>query len=300
MIRHFFFFFFSIALYIFTVNFQTIHASSKKQFKESTRERMKKIVSYVLDNYKQDIEDKGYRIVIDLSDQGVRRHDGSPYQTMATTVYPHKPDEAYFVIDKWYASNRKMTNDVFALTLCHEIGHYLGGAPKIIKGRNDLHDFSFLTGEGQADYWSSLKCIRDYFSKVSASKKAQRLVKKLPNFLKNKCKSVYSPKKEVDICVRSIAASIRFSELMHEIYGYSFQKPPSPSTPSSDIATKTLRKRYPTVQCRLDTHISAALCNIPSEIKVDDKNPFTGVCSQQSGDLIGYRPKCWFNENEFL
>jgi hypothetical protein len=47
----------------------------------------------------------------------------------------------------------KMTPDTLLLLLCHEIGHYLGGPP--FKSRN-----GWSSTEGQADYYSGLRCAK--------------------------------------------------------------------------------------------------------------------------------------------
>lgn len=47
----------------------------------------------------------------------------------------------------------QMSDETFKLLLCHELGHLLGGPP--LKSRN-----GWSSTEGQADYYSSLECVR--------------------------------------------------------------------------------------------------------------------------------------------
>ena len=61
--------------------------------------------------------------------------------------------KAILTISGGYARQTLMTPDTFRLVLCHELGHILGGAPK--KGPNHL-----ASVEGQADYYSTAKCMR--------------------------------------------------------------------------------------------------------------------------------------------
>src|SRR5690606_1616432 len=56
------------------------------------------------------------------------------------------------------ARHETITEDGFALVVCHEIGHHIGGAPK--KGG---WFSTWATNEGQADYFATLKCLRKVF-----------------------------------------------------------------------------------------------------------------------------------------
>ena len=56
------------------------------------------------------------------------------------------------------ARHATITEDGFALVLCHETGHLLGGAPKVAGFMN-----KWASNEGQADYFANLKCLRKTF-----------------------------------------------------------------------------------------------------------------------------------------
>ncbi len=51
--------------------------------------------------------------------------------------------------------HREMNQNVMLLLLCHEIGHFLGGPP--LKSRN-----GWSSVEGQADYYSTAICIKNF------------------------------------------------------------------------------------------------------------------------------------------
>ncbi len=104
-----------------------------------------------------------------------------------------------------------MTKEAFWLLLCHEIGHFLGGAP--LKSRT-----GWSSTEGQADYYSSLKCA------------------KLLNL------------SEEDLIEGSLALTKIYAEVVRE---------PEPSLDRCD-ERRVLRTNfgYPSVQCRLDTILS--------------------------------------------
>jgi hypothetical protein len=53
------------------------------------------------------------------------------------------------------ARHQETTPDAFAMVLCHEIGHHLGGAPKVGGFMQ-----KWASNEGQSDYFAGLKCLR--------------------------------------------------------------------------------------------------------------------------------------------
>jgi hypothetical protein len=61
--------------------------------------------------------------------------------------------------------------------------------------------------------------------------------------------------------------------------------------------TKVSRTIYnhPNPQCRLDTYLSGANCEIGGEIPFDYNDPKIGACVKE----VGARPSCWFQEKDF-
>ena len=55
------------------------------------------------------------------------------------------------------ARHQAVTADGFALVVCHELGHHLGGAPQKVDWFGRLR---WASNEGQADYWGTAKCFR--------------------------------------------------------------------------------------------------------------------------------------------
>jgi len=58
------------------------------------------------------------------------------------------------------ARHEAITMDGMALVACHELGHHLGGAPKVS---------SWASNEGQSDYYANLKCLRQVFADPDAA-----------------------------------------------------------------------------------------------------------------------------------
>jgi hypothetical protein len=119
------------------------------------------------------------------------------------------------------------TEDSFALTLCHELGHLYGGEPF-------SDSYNRLSVEGQADYWATYIC----FSQVAD---------KLPH------REASSEAKEVcagnDICARSLDAALVMTSFFADNRGIPH---PQIQTPDPTIVTEVL-KIHPEPQCRLDT-----------------------------------------------
>lgn len=60
----------------------------------------------------------------------------------------------YCMVDAFGGMARypRMTNASFIAVMCHELGHFMGGAP--------LYPGDRLSNEGESDYWSTLYCMR--------------------------------------------------------------------------------------------------------------------------------------------
>ena len=183
------------------------------------------------------------------------------------------------------ARHSTITSDGFTLVLCHEIGHHLGGAPKIcsIYGSS-----KWATNEGQADYYATLKCLR----KVFWNDNNAEVVKKLnaPEFLVKSCHKSWRHSSDKNICIRSGMAGASVTGLFAAISGKSEAKFDSPD---SKIVTQ-IDDNHPAYQCRLDTFFQGALCekSVNEDVSQDDEVP--GTCHASTGENIGLRPLCWF------
>lgn len=175
-----------------------------------------------------------------------------------------------------------MTKDSFALIVCHEIGHHLGGAP-----RTFLYD-GWPSAEGQADYWASSKCLKNYYQALLED---EVIIKTdLPAKVSKDCTSVYKGYAEMKICIRSMMAAIDFSNFLNEL-------------PDNKVATSIERfddrivkgtntNHYPRPQCRVDTVYSGALCDIDANVATSETDAKIGHCNDAT--KLGTRPRCWY------
>ena len=90
-----------------------------------------------------------------------------------------------------------ITQEGLAIVICHELGHHLGGAPK--KKRLFVLK-SWASNEGQADYWSTLKCFRRVNSEDNNIEIISKM--KIDEEAKRVCSEVWDTEEEVALCLR--------------------------------------------------------------------------------------------------
>lgn len=182
-----------------------------------------------------------------------------------------------------FARYPMMTKDAFAIVVCHEFGHHLGGAPK------QSGSISFwASAEGQADYFATAKCLKRYLAETPNPEELS------PDLFPD-CQADQS-------CLRGVVASERLAQVFAQLESDYLQVPvtaPLISTPSQEIVSKTIFDDYPSHQCRLDTYIAGLLCQKDPEAPVSDIFPQKGYCAQANGDDIGLRPNCWYQPHQY-
>lgn len=173
------------------------------------------------------------------------------------------------------ARHPTITENAFYLVACHELGHHLGGHPKI--SGND-----WATNEGGADYYSTLKCLRRVLP-ASAPWGVDPVAAKACNASfrdrasRNRCKAS---------AMAGLAAATLFQQLS-ETGAVSFTTP-DPSVVSA------MDDSHPAAQCRLDTYFQGALCAKPVDQDVSNADANAGACTRKQGFSVGLRPRCWY------
>lgn len=192
-------------------------------------------------------------------------------------------NNAVVVMNGGLARHPQMTKDAFLLLICHEVGHHLGGAPKILRGNSGLRGWS--SAEGQADYYATSKCLPLFF-KGGTETKAFDLDIDPVNYKMalSKCRD--------DACARITLAGLSVSRVFASLVAGT----PEPKMTVTD-PTKVSKTIYnhPNPQCRLDTYMSGANCDQRIEIPFDSVDAKVGACVQD----VGARPFCWFQEKAY-
>lgn len=180
------------------------------------------------------------------------------------------------------ARHKTITADGFALVVCHEIGHHIGGVPRY--GGDD-----WASNEGQSDYFATMKCLR----RVWQSEDNRAAIKKLavPKHLKDSCEKSWTTEADRDLCIRGGMAGDSVARLFAAL-SYS-SKPAQFDTPDPKQVTVT-NDNHPATQCRLDTYFQGALCEISFNEEIGQQDEVAGVCHGSNGHSVGLRPRCWF------
>ena len=181
------------------------------------------------------------------------------------------------------ARHELVTDDGFALVVCHELGHHLGGAPK-----NGGLFSKWASNEGQSDYFATLKCFRRVFE----SENNLNIVSKLnvPTAVTNKCKANFTLENDVALCERSAMGGLSLANLLGSLRGTTGV---DFTTPDSSTVTST-NNSHPAAQCRLDTYFQGAICEVSYNDDLDKKDPNKGTCNRVANNTDGIRPLCWY------
>lgn len=183
------------------------------------------------------------------------------------------------------ARHETITADGLALVVCHELGHHIGGAPR----KNSPWSSPWASNEGQADYFSTLKCLRRVWNSENNAAAIKQM--QIPQHLKDSCKAQNSRKSDIALCIRGGMAGLSVAKLFQALR--SEATAPEFHTPDAKVVART-SDSHPGTQCRLDTYFKGALCEASFNDNVDAKNEVTGTCHASLGHTEGLRPLCWF------
>lgn len=191
------------------------------------------------------------------------------------------------------ARHPEMSFDSFALAVCHEIGHHLGGYPYNREGN---------TIEGQADYFASSKCFFELFGAFDNSYIEEYYI---PETVELECRFTHINEKDQYTCMRSILAGIELSEFLYKMNSEAFGVHFKDKMPSIDDEDYFITQEhsddplyYPSVQCRLDTFKQGALCPKANLSFYGEDDYTRGWCTRVHQDHLGVRPLCWFNPDQ--
>lgn len=181
-----------------------------------------------------------------------------------------------------------VTEDAFAVVVCHELGHHLGGAPK--KTQAFQVDPKWASNEGESDYFATAKCLKKIFEKDD--NEAILAAKNVPQEVKKSCESVYQNQAERLLCQRVSVAGFEVAQFLAELS--KDKKAVSFSTPDKKKVWK-IDNDHPKAQCRLDTYFQGALCDKDPSSELGQKDATIGACTKKNGDKVGLRPRCWMS-----
>jgi hypothetical protein len=180
------------------------------------------------------------------------------------------------------ARHRYMTSDSFAMVACHELGHHLGGSPKVSSWFS-----SWASIEGESDYFATLKCLRKLFENDDNLAFVRQL--EIDPIVREKCERTHENEIQQALCIRTSTAALPLAKLLADLRK---DKEPAFNTPDK-ARVQTTFENHPAAQCRLDTYFQGSLCTVSANQSRSDSDPFVGACKQNS-HTEGSRPRCWF------
>jgi hypothetical protein len=182
-----------------------------------------------------------------------------------------------------FARHPKTTRDAMLLVTCHEIGHQLAETAYY---PND--PYKWAAAEGQADYYSTLKCMRLVLADEDNRAAVDAL--NVPNRVRTECETQFSDPMDQLICQRGAMAGFQMTTVWEsEPYSFSFDRK------DETIVTSTYYW-HPNNQCRIDTYLAGAACTVPASVDVSKDSYRTGTCNKADGFTSGLRPACWYKE----
>lgn len=232
-----------------TLNFNSLENRYDNGYLE---ERYDEVLDQFISEFEGDIRKRGgtFHILRDWSDGAVN-------------AWAWRIGQEYWIEAPGGMSRYHLINEEgFILTLCHELGHLLGGSPHRMQ----------ISFEGQADYFSAMKCMERILSRLDVPEKN---IENIPSGCVG------------DYCHRRFSGIRSLTSYYAEL-----EKRPVPSLNSPDqrVVEQSLRG-HPGSQCRFDTMVAALRCS--SRLPFSYDNSSEGACSG-----LGARPACWFSPRE--
>jgi hypothetical protein len=248
-----------------------------KRFGGLSQEQFNAVIEKIETIYSPIVSNMGGKLTIN------RKWDDGTVNANATRSF------AGWVVNMYggLARHETITEDGFALVLCHELGHQLGGAPKVA-----MFMSRWASNEGQADYFAALKCLRKTFLNDDNTTIVSNL--NAPELLVTSCSKQHANKDDQNICIRTGMAGVSVANLFAALRNGS---PAKFETPDTNVVTST-NDAHPAYQCRLDTYLQGSLCDVDMNLDVSQKDEVTGTCHKSNGQKIGLRPLCWFKPKE--
>lgn len=249
-----------------------------------TEARFKQIIDSVVNIYRPIVEAKGKKLVVEYNwnDSTVNAYASQQGNTWRVAMFGG------------LARRPEITDDGFAMVVCHELGHHLGGYAFYSGG-------NWAATEGQSDYFANQACAKKVFKTSETVLRLTEYRAKVSKRAQDRCDSVYSSQLDRAACYRSLAGGQSLANLLARLNG---EGAPKFETPDQDQVSRTY-EAHPVAQCRLDTYLAGAVCTkafrddlIPGRFNPKGQESFEAQTEaftySCSGTSFGARPRCWF------
>lgn len=235
----------------------------------------------------------------------VRHHGGelkvNYFWTDPTVNASAQQDGRYWILNMYggLARRKEITKDGFAMVVCHELGHHLGGYPFKYEGT-----MGWAASEGQSDYFASQTCARLIWGRdMEENAKFRALV---DPFAKAVCDRNWKYQTQRDLCYRISRAGESLANLLNVLQDNT--RPVAYRKANRERVAETY-VQHPHAQCRLETYLNGALCRRPFNLAVipgktvntqngaqmdQEKEAAMYSCQDMGSQWDGSRPTCWF------
>ena len=108
----------------------------------------------------------------------------------------------------------------------------------------------------------------------------------LPSEVVKLCRAQFPDVDDYKICLRSAQAAEDYGRVLADL---SKNNPFSISLKTPDTyRTETINLKHPGTQCRVDTKLAGALCNVSPYVALDDEDETIGTCHYNNFHIQGY------------
>lgn len=185
----------------------------------------------------------------------------------------HDYNTGIYDINFWggFARLPLMTKRAFIFTACHELGHVLGGTPRIkTKGMDKM------STEGQSDFFAAASCFKTF---VLKNPNFLDSPKQLDPYAASLCLDQFDTREDeidLELCFQTMQTAKDFTLAINHL---NLEEQAHYHTPDLRVVDETLTS-YPSHQCRMDIISNAALL------------PYTG--ESVSIKNLESRLSCWY------
>lgn len=240
----------------------------------------KELVKRIHKHYDNEINHKGAILKVDYD-----------LSSSAVNAYASREKNIWKITFKGgLLRHKKFDRDLFALILCHELGHHIGGSPLKFPGHVDR---GWVSTEGQADYFATNSCLKKLFHHEDNAGIISNI--KLPIQIVDGCAN-FQNINDQNLCKRSSLIAIKGGEFTRSLgrtrRGYKYPLPKI-DNPDQTVVKKT-SIMHPNPQCRLDTYFQGSLC---TAIEFPLSDPYSN-CADIYSAYSGARPRCWYHSSK--
>lgn len=197
--------------------------------------------------------------------------EGSP-EFMMKTMANNAPNSYTIQTEGGVYRNKQMTPAIYAMMLCHEFGHVLGGAPlttekfavSTFTSKLQIENLKKLSAEGQADYFATNVCMPRVLTQGSFALNLETLTAEQKSTVVSGCTEMNPDAMNRQICMSSAVLSAQMLDIFAQLPSQPENAPTLETVNAENglgvgVVATSILDGYPSLQCRLQTLFSGSL-----------------------------------------